>query len=166
MLNSIPTGSNRQCRARMCTGAGVGRLHLCTRRPSRRRGRWVQSFRVALSSLMVISQAVVAQTMPSIPMPALAWPGLPQDDLDRMHAAASRLYEGRSIGTVERWRSSDTKDAGEVELIRSFDTHGMPCRTISYRIRYESNRSRLYHYMVNWCRVPSGEWKIVEIGGR
>src|SRR5262249_9108158 len=32
-----------------------------------------------------------------------------QDDIDRMEAAAARLYEGRSIGTIERWRNPDTK---------------------------------------------------------
>ena len=38
---------------------------------------------------------------------AVAWPGLTQDSLDRMNAAAARLYEGRSIGTVERWRNPE-----------------------------------------------------------
>jgi hypothetical protein len=47
---------------------------------------------------------------------ALSWPGLTQDDIERMNAAGARLYEGRSIGTVERWRSPDSKDAGEVKL--------------------------------------------------
>lgn len=116
------------------------------------------------ATLLLIPKLVIAQIIPPIPQLGLAWPGLAPDDLDRMHAAAARLYEGRSIGTVERWRNPDTKDAGEVELIRSFDMQGMPCRTISYEIRYATNRNRLNHYTVNWCRVPGDGWKVVEIG--
>jgi surface antigen len=106
------------------------------------------------------SRAVLSQV---IPAPLLAWPGLTQDDIDRMHAAAARLYEGRSIGTVERWRSPDSKDAGEVKLIRSFESHGMPCRTIDYTIRFESARNSPDHYIINWCRISEDTWKIVEI---
>ncbi len=98
-------------------------------------------------------------------MLAPALPGVSSDDVNRMHAAAARLYEGKSIGTVERWRNPDTKDAGEVQLIRSFDYKGMSCRTIRYTIRYESRRNRLHHHVVNWCRVPAGTWKIVDIPG-
>ena len=98
-----------------------------------------------------------------IPVPTLAWPGLSQDDLDRMHAAAARLYEGRSIGTVERWRSPDSGDAGTVKLIRSFDSNGMPCRTIDYAIRFAGKIGGPDHYILNWCRVTDDTWKIVEL---
>jgi surface antigen len=93
----------------------------------------------------------------------VAWPGLTQDDLDRMHAAGARLYEGRSIGTVERWRSPDSKDAGEVKLIRSFDARGMPCRTLDYTIRFETERNSPNRYVINWCKVQGDGWKIVEL---
>jgi hypothetical protein len=94
---------------------------------------------------------------------ALSWPGLTQDDIDRMNAAGARLYEGSSIGTVERWRSPDSKDAGEVKLIRSFDTHGMSCRTLDHTIRFEVQRDSPSHYIVNWCKIPGDGWKIVEV---
>jgi surface antigen len=81
-----------------------------------------------------------------------------------MQAAAARLYEGRSIGTVERWRNPQSNDAGEVTLVKSFETHGMPCRTIAYAIEFATTRDRLDRYRVNWCRVSGGTWKIVELG--
>ncbi len=118
----------------------------------------------AFATLVLIPKLVIAQAIPPIPQLGIGWPGLPPDDLARMHAAAARLYEGRSIGTVERWRNPDTKDAGEVELIRSFDVHGMPCRTMNYDVRFATNRDRINHYTINWCRVPGDDWKIVEIG--
>ncbi|MEJ0018956.1 MAG: hypothetical protein WDN25_20825 [Acetobacteraceae bacterium] len=115
---------------------------------------------VAGALLAVAAGAAEAQ----LPLPSgLAWPGLTQDNLDRMHAAAARLYEGRSIGTVERWRNPTTNDAGEVTLVRSFDAHGMPCRTLDYTIRFETARNSPTHYLINWCRIQGGEWKIVEL---
>ncbi len=108
------------------------------------------------------SRMALTQPLP-LPTPAPALPGVPPGDADRIQAAAARLREGRSIGTVERWRNPDTKDAGEVELIRRFHHDGMPCRTIRYTIRYKSHPDRLDRYVVNWCHVPEGTWRIVEI---
>ena len=109
------------------------------------------------------SGGAVAQNLIGIGVPALEWPGLTKDDYDRMQAAAARLYEGRSIGTIERWRSPDTRDAGEVKLVQSFDVKGMPCHTIDYTIRFDTKRDRPDHYILNWCRVSDGTWKIVEV---
>ena len=69
-------------------------------------------------------------------LPNLGWPGLTADDLVRMHAAVVRLYEGKPVGSIEQWQNPDTNDAGEVGLIRTFEGHGMPCRTIEYRVNF------------------------------
>ena len=119
-----------------------------------------------LAMVLALSVALPAGVTAAGIVPEIAWPGLPQDDLARMEAAAARLYEGRSIGTVERWRSPDTKNAGEVRLLHSFDSHGMPCRTIDYVIRFEDRRDRPNHYVLNWCQVSEGTWKIVELATR
>jgi len=96
-------------------------------------------------------------------LPSIDRPGLTNDDMERMDAAAARLYQGRSIGTVERWRSPVSKNAGEVKLVRSFDTHGMPCRIIDYTIRFEVMRDSPDHYVITWCRVENNVWKVVEV---
>jgi hypothetical protein len=116
-----------------------------------------------LAALLLTSVVDVSLAQTPVITGDLAWPGLTQDDLDRMHAAGSRLYEGRSIGTVERWRSPDSKDAGEVKLIRSFDARGMACKTLDYTIRFETARNRPNRYIINWCKVQGDEWKIVEL---
>jgi hypothetical protein len=130
----------------------------------------VNSPRIRLSAAALIavfsltSRVALTQPFPlPTPAPAFPFPGVPPGDADRIQAAAARLREGRSIGTVERWRNPDTKDAGEVELLRRFDHDGMPCRTIRYTIRYKSQPDRLNRSVVNWCRVLDGTWKIVEI---
>jgi surface antigen len=123
----------------------------------------IQILRLNAALALLIATASSSGAIQFASGPTLAWPGLPQDDVDRMHSAAARLYEGRSIGTVERWRNPDSKDAGEVKLIRSFESHGMPCRTIDYTIRFQSRRDSPDHYVLNWCRVEEGSWKLVEL---
>ena len=105
---------------------------------------------------------VVAQQMPPM-WQGTTLPGVSRDDTDRMHAAATRLYEGQSIGTVERWRNPDTGNSGTIELLREFETSGMPCRSMKYLIRFgEVKKNQFRHYLVNWCKTSSGEWKILE----
>ena len=122
-------------------------------------GKWLSAAALALAVALASGEAAAQP----VPIPSLAWPGLTPGDLERMQAAAARLYEGRSIGTVERWRNPHSSDAGEVTLVKSFETHGMPCRTIAYAIEFATTRDRLDRYRVNWCRVPDGTWKIVEL---
>lgn len=93
----------------------------------------------------------------------VAWPGLTRGDVARIHAAAARLYEGRSIGAIERWQNPHSKNAGEIKLVRSFTERGMPCRTLDYATRFNVNRTKLRHATVNWCMVQKGDWKIVEL---
>jgi surface antigen len=119
---------------------------------------------LCLSAALVLTTPAKAQraTFPGR-LPSLGWPGMTTDDVARMNAASARLYEGRSIGNVERWRSPRSADAGEVTLTRAFDWHGMPCRTLDYTIRFEVQRGSPDHYVMTWCRIPDGSWKIVEV---
>jgi len=108
----------------------------------------------------LVTQSGLAQTLLN---EDVAWPGLTLGDVDRMHAAAARLYEGVSIGTIERWRNPKSKNAGEIKLIRSFMTRGMPCRTLEYSTRFNVSGPNLSRATINWCMVRQGEWKIVEL---
>jgi hypothetical protein len=116
---------------------------------------WLLAVNVAAGLLFTLTASVSLAQAPLVSND-VAWPGLTQDDIDRMHAAAARLYEGHSIGTVERWRSPDSRDAGEIKLIRSFNANGMPCRTLAYTIRFEVVRDNPSQYVVNWCKVQGG----------
>src|SRR5262245_54230651 len=96
----------------------------------------------ALVGVLLPISIAAAQVAPSLSQP---WSGLNRDDLDRMHAAAARLYEGRSVGTVERWRNPDNNDAGTTTLLRQFEAKAMPCSRIEYKVRLaETGESRQY----------------------
>lgn len=114
----------------------------------------------AALGIMTPGQSTVAQTLLN---DDVAWPGLTRGDINRMHAAAARLYEGRSRGTIERWQNAHSKNGGEIRLLRSFTAHSMPCRTLEYTTRFNVDRTRLSRATVNWCMVQQGEWKIVEL---
>lgn len=113
-------------------------------------------------ALTLCAMPASAQLTPLLP--DRHWPGLTADDLNRVHDAELRLFEGRSIGTIERWRNPDTGDAGEIELMRKYDVKGSPCRRVSYRVRFAEEPTELQHFVLNWCRQPSGDWKIVPKG--
>ncbi len=114
----------------------------------------------AVSAIATLPQSTLAQTFLN---QDVAWPGLTRGDLDRMHAAAARLYESRPIGTIERWRNDHSRNAGEIKLVRSFTARGMPCRTLDYTTRFNVDPTTASHAAINWCMVQQGEWKIVEL---
>jgi len=118
------------------------------------------SLSVAFGLIVALSAGMVAAQSSLVPYSAL--PPLTQDDIGRMNAAAAKLYEGRSVGTVEQWRSPESRNSGEVKLVRSFDASGMPCRTIDYTILIESAQATPYHYVINWCRIWGETWRIVQ----
>jgi len=117
--------------------------------------------RTALATCAILAAPAIAsaQSFPQLSKPA--WSDLTSDDLSRMNAAAARLYEGRSIGTMERWRNPDTNNAGSVQLVGKFETKGLPCWRMDYTIRMEQTKDHPSHYVVNWCKTATGEWKML-----
>jgi hypothetical protein len=116
-----------------------------------------------LALLVAVSSPAVAQV--GLGNPALEFPGLSQAALDNMHAAAAKLFDGRVAGAVETWATPDGGTSGTVQLLRSFTAYNMPCRTIDYVIELPGTLSTANpnHYVLNWCRIPAGAWKIVQI---
>ena len=97
--------------------------------------------------------------------PGLEFPGLSEAALHSMHAAATKLFEGRPVGAFDTWTSPDGTASGQAKLLRSFDAYNMPCRTIEDTVSVQGTLSTLYpsHYVLTWCRLPAGVWKIVPV---
>jgi surface antigen len=142
------------CEARLMWGLRMWRRLLSTRSA----GRALAVVGAGLLALGVPSLAE-AQTYPSLSLPS--WASLTKDDIDRMNMAAARLYEGHSIGTVERWRNPDTGNAGSVQLAGKFEAKGMSCWRLDYAVRTIDAKDHPTRYVVNWCKSPAGEWKIL-----
>ena len=109
----------------------------------------------ALAAFVTLAPSMIAAQ--PVFVPSFSLPGLTQDDITRMHAAAARLYEGQSrpVGSSERWRSADTNEAGEVKLVRRFNVNGIPCRTIDYVIQVAGTEDGKEHFVLNWCQLAA-----------
>ncbi|MBV8400181.1 MAG: hypothetical protein JOZ58_25650 [Acetobacteraceae bacterium] len=116
----------------------------------------------ALALLVAAAPATLAQLLI---YPDIAFPGITPAALDRAHQAATKLFEGHPAGSVEPWTSPDGTANGQAKLLNAFDLKEMPCRTIEYTVSFQGTVSTKYpdHYIVTWCRVPSGSWKIVDV---
>lgn len=118
---------------------------------------------VAAAALLTLaSHAALSQpTLPNLGG-FFDWPGLTDDDLNLMHAAAAKLYEGGSVGAVEQWQNPASNDAGEVKLLQRFESNGMPCRTVDYNVRLASDPDSPEHFIAAWCKTPAEGWKLIE----
>lgn len=115
---------------------------------------------LALASPLVLAIPAVAQNF--APMLQGVYPQLSGADIDRMGAAAERLYSGTAIGTVERWRNPDNGNSGTVALVGTPEYRGQPCRRLEYTARIAQRNQELTTSILTWCRTESGEWKITE----
>lgn len=87
--------------------------------------------------------------------------GLPQGDLAIMSSTAAQLYENMSLadGSSSGWSSPKTGNSGTVTLMRTFHRRSLLCREVDYVIR-KRRQVDTRNYKINWCRTPSGAWKI------
>ncbi len=128
---------------------------------NRRTHSWLAA---ALLAAVLVPLAGTGQAAAQSLFPTLQsyYPQLSREDIDRIEAAAARLYTGTGIGDTERWRNPNTGDSGSVKLIGSSEVKGQPCRKLEYTVRLEQKKQELNSYVLNWCKTASGEWKIVE----
>lgn len=87
--------------------------------------------------------------------------GLPQGDLAILGSTAAQLYENTSLadGSSSGWSSPKTGNSGKVTLLRTFHRNSLLCREVEYTI-HKRGVAGARDYKVNWCRTPSGAWKL------
>ena len=125
--------------------------------------------RTALTSAHVLALLIAAAPAVRAQIgdydPALTFPGISHLTLEHVHAAAAKLFEGHPVGATEPWSSPDQPLSGQAKLLNVFDSSNMPCRTIEYSLSIQGTMSAKYpgRYVLTWCRVPDGVWKIVEV---
>lgn len=87
--------------------------------------------------------------------------GLSNDDLTAMGAAGRQLYEQDTVadGASDDWSNAKSGNHGTITVLQSFERSGMTCRKVRYDINLTKRRTPR-SYTVNWCKTPSGEWKM------
>ena len=115
---------------------------------------------VLLTCLLTGTAGVVtpalAQQFP--PFGSRLGPGLRGDDL-KIVADVTNQLNAAGTKDSEGWSNPQTGTSGTVTLVRGFQRNGMACHEIKYRFNFV-RPSRQQNYTLDWCRTPSGEWRI------
>lgn len=84
---------------------------------------------------------------------------LNDEDLQQLGLAARQLTKPTAaVGQTENWANPKTGNSGTIELLGTFEKSGLPCQKRRYVLRSKDYGQNTY--LVNMCRLPSGEWKI------
>jgi surface antigen len=110
----------------------------------------------ALAALILLSAAARAQVNPF-----RGGPGLSPEDNQLLFESAARLNaaEPARVGRSDAWSNPQTNTSGTSTILRVFHSGGMVCHLVQHHV-VVAGRSRSVNYRLNWCRTPSGEWKI------
>ncbi len=122
-----------------------------------------RSLAIALAVMIAPITGAMAMTPTDSYVGGQGWVGLSKADLDRMNAAAAQLIDQPYYGAVIQWASPETGKSGEIRLLNSFAFRGMPCRTLDYVVTAPDPSDNHGHYVMSWCWVPQGVWKVVEV---
>ncbi len=85
-------------------------------------------------------------------------PLLKGDDLSIVGNVSAALNAAGTAGS-KHWSNPKTGTSGTITLIRDFRGAGMACHELKYLFNL-THPTRHRTYTLNWCRIPSGEWKI------
>ena len=116
----------------------------------------------AASAAAVIVLGMTAGLPAAAQLNALTRGGLDltAEDWELLEAAAAELYatEDQPIGAAETWSNDQSGNSGRIELVRTGEYQGMPCRRLKHDIRVKDVGDP-FHFIVDRCRTPDGAWK-------
>jgi hypothetical protein len=86
---------------------------------------------------------------------------LTQEDMQLMSRAASGFNTAPvKPGQKAAWDNPTSGTSGTIEIVGTYEKQGMPCQKRRYEFRNEKTFGRS-SYVLDICKLPSGEWKIV-----
>jgi surface antigen len=126
----------------------------------------VRGMKLALLLILVGSLAIAsshtARAQMISPFGPYRGPALGEQDYKLAREALETLLNEKpqTVGNHDTWNNSASGNHGKFTILEVFTSQKMPCRKVNADISYrrsESTRS----FMLNFCRLPSGEWKSV-----
>jgi surface antigen len=93
-------------------------------------------------------------------------PRLDPSDFALMSETARKLYQAEKVadGASSEWRNDKTGSTGTVTVEDSFtytfQGQKLECRKVRYEINQRGS-SNTPTYLLNWCKDPEGNWKIL-----
>jgi len=87
--------------------------------------------------------------------------GLSPQDNQLLFESIARLNaaEPAKVGRSEASSNPQTSTSGTSTILRVFHSGGMACHLVRDHI-VAAGQPPNVNYRLNWCRTPSGEWKI------
>ena len=118
--------------------------------------------RLALgASAILCSLGAASATAQINPFRKYGTVNLTKEDLRLMSGAASKLVQQSSkLGQTETWENPKSGNSGSISLLEVFRKNGMSCQKRRYSIRSTKAADESV-YVLDFCRVPSGAWKLV-----
>jgi len=102
--------------------------------------------------------AASAQSFPLIYGPAS---GITREDIDLIKRAAEPLFQVDVVGVVAHWENANSGNSGAVRLRNIYELKGLSCRELLYTTQYRDRKQPSVTH-VDWCRIATGEWKLVD----
>jgi hypothetical protein len=125
--------------------------------------------RLALPAAIVLALAAgfpgAAQAQINPFRTSRAAPRLERTDLELLNQAAEKLYTQENVadGATESWDNPLTGASGSVKVVNSFHRtvrgDSLLCRKLRYEVAVRG-RTGTRSYLIDWCRLPDGTWKI------
>lgn len=80
------------------------------------------------------------------------------EDREMYKRTLDEALDSGTAGQTKEWKNSATGNFGSVKVIKDFTRQGSACRRVETfaQTKQIKNRARW-----NFCRQPSGEWKVV-----
>ena len=86
---------------------------------------------------------------------------LTKADLDIIHSTVDAEVHGKAVGATASWNNPASKNYGSIKLLKKYTLNGHPCETVEYTLATKRVPVRPEHYMLNSCRQPDGQWRII-----
>ena len=86
---------------------------------------------------------------------------LTQDDLDMIRRTVNQQIHGKPVGTTASWSNANSRNSGNIKLLKKFTARNMRCEEIGYTLMTTAMAVAPEHYELNSCLQPDGTWKIL-----
>lgn len=85
---------------------------------------------------------------------------LKESDIQLMMQNARANMDGKDVGTVLTWQNAETRNRGQVRLLRSFKMRGNECREVHHTVDLHREKEG-FAYTSTICKDNNGEWIIL-----
>ena len=121
------------------------------------------AFVLMLAGSLAIVSCKTAEAQVINPFGKYNGPTLGKEDYKLAREAVAKLLNEKTpaVGDYDTWSNSASGNHGKYTILEIFTSKGMPCRKVN-AYTYHKDDYTPRSFTLNVCKLPSGEWKIVD----